>query len=109
MGAAAASTVATGGLLGVVALAPLLSKKSKSLAFIVFPSGVVHQRKLDGNMAIRGAQAEVVRFNALVAADASRPQTGTSSKSQDSRFTADDHERALRAGREAMRKMNGGR
>ena len=63
--AAGLATVATGGLLG---LAPLLTKKAKSIAFVVFPSGQVHERKLDGNIQIRAAQSEVVRFNAIAAA-----------------------------------------
>ncbi len=35
---------------------------------VVFPSGQVQERKLDGNMQIRTAQSEVVRFNAMAAA-----------------------------------------
>jgi hypothetical protein len=72
VGAAVGGTVALGAILGPLPLLAGLSKKSKGLAFVVFPSGTVHERKLDGNMAIRGAQSEVVRFNALGTAAAGR-------------------------------------
>ena len=46
-----------------------LSKKSKAIVFVAFSDGALHEKKLDGNMAIRAAQREVAQFNALVRAD----------------------------------------
>lgn len=68
VGAAVSGTVALGAVLGPLPLLAALGKKSKSIAFVVFPSGQVHEKRLDGNMAIRNAQSEVVRFNAVAAA-----------------------------------------
>ena len=50
-----------------VTLMPIvaLSKKSKAMAFVVFPDGSVYERRLDGNSAVRLAQRDVVKFNAL--------------------------------------------
>ena len=42
-----------------------LSKKSKASAFVITPDGTVHERPLKGARAIRAAQAQAVRFNAL--------------------------------------------
>jgi hypothetical protein len=44
------------------------TKKSKATAFVVFPDGTVHERKLDGASAINTAQGDVVKFNAMAAA-----------------------------------------
>ncbi len=63
-GVIAAST-AVGSPAGVAA--GLLFKKNKATAFVVFPDGGVRERKLDGNTAIRTAQRDVVKFNALAA------------------------------------------
>jgi hypothetical protein len=114
VGAAASTTILTGGMLGVAGLVPLLSKKSKALAFVVLASGRVRERKLDGNMNIRQAQSEAVRFNALAAAAWNAPSAGTQPAAgpraqEDPRFTPEDHERARRAGEAAMRKLNGGK
>lgn len=68
VGAAVGGTVALGAVLGPLPLLAALGKKSKSIAFVVFPNGHVHEKKLDGNFQIRSAQSEVVRFNALVVA-----------------------------------------
>ncbi len=62
-----------GATLGTVALGPAgalvgLSKKAKASAFVVFADGTVHERKLDGNAAVRGAQSDAVKFNALASA-----------------------------------------
>jgi hypothetical protein len=68
-GVVAASTV----LVSPVGVAAgLLLKKNKATVFVVFPDGGVRERMLDGNAAIRGAQRDVVKFNAL-AASAGRP------------------------------------
>jgi hypothetical protein len=67
VGAATLTTAATAPLLGPPGVVVGLSKKSKSIAFVVTGDGHVHERKLDGNMAIRQAQGEVVRFNAMAA------------------------------------------
>ncbi|MGO9079915.1 MAG: hypothetical protein ACLQDY_12855 [Streptosporangiaceae bacterium] len=63
VGAAVAGTV----LLGPVGALPGLSRKSKATAFVVFADGTLHEHKLDGNAAVRQAQAEAVRFNTLAA------------------------------------------
>jgi hypothetical protein len=46
-----------------------LTKKSKAVAFVVFADGTVHERKLDGSSMISNAQRDVVKFNALAAAN----------------------------------------
>jgi hypothetical protein len=63
-----ATTAVMAPVLGPLPLLGLASKKSKAIAFVVFPDGTVHERKLDGNLAIRAATSEVVRFNALARA-----------------------------------------
>jgi hypothetical protein len=45
-----------------------LTKKSKATAFVVFPDGAVHERKLDGGSAIQSAQRDAVKFNAMAGA-----------------------------------------
>ena len=42
-----------------------LATKTKAHAAIVFPDGTVHTAALDNNNAVRQAQLQVVRFNAL--------------------------------------------
>lgn len=44
------------------------------IAVVVVPGA---ERKLGANMAIRDAQSELVRFNALVAAEEDQSQAGT--------------------------------
>jgi len=73
VGAATLATAATAPLLGPLGMVVGLSKKSKSIAFVVTGDGHVHERKLDGNMAMRQAQSEVVRFNAMAARAAPPP------------------------------------
>ncbi len=68
IGGPVSATVMTAPVLGPLALVGMLSKKSKTFAFVVFPDGTVHEKKLDGNMTIRNAQREVVQFNALARA-----------------------------------------
>jgi hypothetical protein len=72
------TTVLTAPVAGPLGMLGLLSKKSKAFAFVSFPNGRVHEKKLDGNMQIRSAQREVAQFNALAAA------SGTSELSQPS-------------------------
>jgi hypothetical protein len=50
-----------------VALAGLATK-TKADAAVVFPDGTVHMSALDGNFAVREAQKQVVRFNAMAGA-----------------------------------------
>lgn len=73
--------LAAGAILGPVGLLTALPKKAKATALVVFADGTVHERKLDGNAAVRAAQAEAVRFNALAAnappAETVPPRTGT--------------------------------
>lgn len=64
------ATAMTAPVLGPLALLGMASKKSKSAAFVTFTDGTVHHKALDGNSAIRGAQREVVEFNAAAAAAA---------------------------------------
>lgn len=45
-----------------------LTKKSKATAFVVFPDGTLHERKLDGASAVSSAQRDAVKFNALASA-----------------------------------------
>jgi hypothetical protein len=47
-----------------------LATKTKADAAVVFPDGTVHMSDLDGNFAVREAQKEVVRFNAMAGAAA---------------------------------------
>ena len=78
------SGVALGTLIGPVALLPGVFRKSKAVAFVVFTDGIVREHKLDGNMAIRAAQRDVVKFNALAAAaarSAGKPQSSAAPKS----------------------------
>jgi len=60
-----AATAVTAPVLGPLALLGMVSKKSKSIAFVVFANSAVHQKNLDGNSTIRNAQREVVQFNAI--------------------------------------------
>ena len=59
-------------LLGPAGLAVALSKKSKAFVFIAFSDGTLHEKDLDGNMAIRATQREVAQFNALARAARAR-------------------------------------
>ncbi len=61
VGAAVGATV----VLGPAGMLAALSQKSRAHAFVVFADGTYHERKLDGNAAVRTAQAECVRFNLL--------------------------------------------
>ncbi len=61
------AAVMTAPLLGAGLLIGL-TKKSKAAAFVVFPDGTVHERKLKGASAINIAQRDVVKFNAMAAA-----------------------------------------
>ena len=45
-----------------------LTTRRQAMAYIVFPDGTVHERKLDGKTPVRKGESEVVKFNALVAA-----------------------------------------
>ncbi len=63
--AGVASGMALGAVLGPLALAPGLFRKSKAVAFVVCANGRLHEKKLDGNAMIRAAQRDLARFNAL--------------------------------------------
>lgn len=52
-------------LLGAPGLLAGLATKSKATAFVIFAGGTCRETKLDGNAAVRKAQAEAVRFNLL--------------------------------------------
>ncbi len=66
VGAGLASGVALGSLLGPIALAPALLRKSKAVAFVVCANGRFHEKKLDGTATIRAAQRDAVKLNALL-------------------------------------------
>jgi hypothetical protein len=65
---AVSATMLTAPVLGPLAMVGALSKKSKAFVFVAFTDGTLHEKKLDGNMAIRAAQREVAQFNALARA-----------------------------------------
>jgi hypothetical protein len=55
-----------------------LATKTKADAAVVFPDGTAHITPLDGNYAVREAQKQVVRFNAMAgAATPAATETGT--------------------------------
>ena len=45
-----------------------LTTRKEAMAYIVFPDGTVYHKKMTGKSAVRSAESEVVRFNALVTA-----------------------------------------
>ena len=49
-----------------------LATKTKAAAFVIFPDGKYHATALNGNAAVRAAQAEAVKFN-LMAGTATPP------------------------------------
>jgi hypothetical protein len=53
-----------------------LATKTKATAFVIFPDGTYHEAALDGNAAVRTAQAEAVKFNLMAGtpAPAAQPQ-----------------------------------
>jgi hypothetical protein len=44
-----------------------LATKTKAAAFVIFTDGKYHEMELNGNAAVRNAQAEAVKFNLLAA------------------------------------------
>jgi hypothetical protein len=60
-----ASGLAFGAVIGPLALAPGLLRKSKAVALVVCANGNIREKKLDGTSAIRAAQSAAVKFNAL--------------------------------------------
>jgi hypothetical protein len=44
-----------------------LATKTKAAAFVIFADGKYHETALDGNAAVRAAQAEAVKFNIMAA------------------------------------------
>jgi hypothetical protein len=53
-----------------------MATKTKAHAAVVFADGTVHTAPLDGNNAVREAQLQVVKFNALAGASAApAPET----------------------------------
>jgi hypothetical protein len=52
----------------ITASTPWMGQKTqyRATAFVILANGAVHERDQKGNAAVRRAQAEVVRFNALV-------------------------------------------
>lgn len=43
-----------------------LATKTRAAAFVIFADGTYHEAALDGNAAVRDAQAEAVKFNLMV-------------------------------------------
>lgn len=70
-----------------------LATKAKADAAIVFPDGTVHSAPLDGNSAVREAQLQVVKFNALAG-------TQTPPPAEEDAAQAGDHAARLRTLRE---------
>ncbi len=56
-----------------VALAGLATK-TKAAAFVIFADGTYHETPLDGNAAVREAQAEAIKFNLLAGTRATPAQ-----------------------------------
>lgn len=74
-----AGAAAGAAILGPAGLLAGLATKSKASAFVVFADGTFHETKLDGNAAVRKAQAEAVRFNLLAkSAEAGEDDDGPS-------------------------------
>ena len=62
---------------GVLNVVGALSKKTRAAAFVVTADGELSRHKLDGAVPVRQAQAQTIRFNALVRrATPSRPAGG---------------------------------
>jgi hypothetical protein len=62
-------TVAATALLGPAGLLAALSRRgTRGTAFVVFADGTVHEQQVSDEPALRRAQADAVRFNALAAA-----------------------------------------
>jgi hypothetical protein len=51
-----------------------LATKTKAAAFVIFTDGRFRETELNGNAAVRAAQAEVIKFNLMAAASAPPPQ-----------------------------------
>jgi len=51
-----------------------LATKTRAVAFVIFGDGTYHETPLDGNAAVRAAQAEAVRFNLMAGTRASPAQ-----------------------------------
>jgi hypothetical protein len=51
----------------VLTLMPVfaLTTRKQAMAYVVFPDGTVHEKKLDGKSAVRAGEREVMKFNAL--------------------------------------------
>jgi Short C-terminal domain len=47
-----------------------LATKTRATAFVIFAGGTYHETALDGNAAVRAAQAEAVKFNLMAGAPA---------------------------------------
>jgi len=82
----------------VVTVVGVFTKKHNALAYVIAGNGTVHEVKLANAGQIRRAQAEAVRFNALVRAF---DREAESSAIQSATFTAEDRAReaARRAGK----------
>ncbi len=62
---------------GVLSVVGALSKKTSAAAFVVTADGELSRHKLDGAIPVRQAQAQTIKFNALVRRAApSRPSGG---------------------------------
>lgn len=51
-----------------------LATKTKAAAFVIFADGAYHEAPLDGNAAVRKAQAEAIRFNVMAGTHATPVQ-----------------------------------
>lgn len=64
----AAAAVLSTPVVGPAGLLLSLSKKAKGRAYIVFADGTIHEQKIDGNVQMRRALADVARYNAMARA-----------------------------------------
>jgi hypothetical protein len=51
-----------------------LATKTKAAAFVIFADGTYHETALNGNTAVRAAQAEAVKFNLMAGTPAAQAQ-----------------------------------
>lgn len=51
-----------------------LATKTKAAAFVIFADGTYHETALNGNIAVRAAQAEAVKFNLMAGTPAAQAQ-----------------------------------
>lgn len=71
-----------------------LATKTRATAFVIFADGSYHENTLDGNAAVRAAQAEAVKFN-LLAGPAAAPAAQEDDVAATLRTLASLHDQGL--------------